>query len=529
MRKGKILSSGFLMVCLFAPEFAHAIRLSGPAEEQYLDINFLMQLWFRHQDISSQNRPNFVNASDRDDVFFRRIRLRFFGSASSWFKFNLVLRDNDFGRDPYDAPFGGQPTHSKRQSNRNTGYIHEFDAILVPSAMTDTRGITLDLHLGYPRVPLGREQFQRAYDNIDLDRTNASLRWTHLAIGDVTGRAFGGYAHIRASNKGSGYSKITLDGFVGAFGGFKNVKNPWDESVVGVGTSTPLCGYTSPNPAISTCLSKARGNSSNNFLYTFRATVQFGEPEGKPVIYNWLYRDTYLGKRKGITLGVSYAFQNKISQHIITDTQGISPGFLGNGAPYNGAGTVNARIPYLLLPNPIGVGSAAVSNNLLDNKVDMKFYGADISWHHGPISFVAEVGQVKFSKILLTDGANNLYPGKSIKNDFWLVKAGYMINPNAVHKFEPYISYSEYKPQIVQVGSGANARLYGDATDFVGANQLTAGQDRSSLGKIKQVGIGINYYYKSENFRWTVEYTRFDEQRNKINNDAVSVQFQWIF
>ncbi|MGB9874296.1 MAG: porin, partial [Hydrogenobacter sp.] len=113
------------------------------------------------------------------------------------------------------------------------------------------------------------------------------------------------------------------------------------------------------------------------------------------------------------------------------------------------------------------------------------------------------------------------YPGRSIKNDFWLVKAGYMINPNAVHKFEPYISYSEYKPQIVQVGSGANARLYGDATNFVGANQ--------PLGKIKQVGIGINYYYKSENFRWTLEYTRFDEQRNKINNDAVTLQFQWIF
>ncbi len=77
-----------------------------------------------------------------------------------------------------------------------------------------------------------------------------------------------------------------------------------------------------------------------------------------------------------------------------------------------------------------------------------------------------------------------------------------MINPNAVHKFEPYISYSEYKSQIVQVGSGANAKLYGDTTNFVGTNQLKAGQDRSSLGKIKQVGI---------------------------NNDTVTLQFQWIF
>ncbi|WP_231967117.1 hypothetical protein [Thermocrinis minervae] len=310
--KKHLLTSSCLALLLFSPEFSHAIKLSTSSEEQYLDINFLIQTWFRHQNISDQNRPNFVNASSRDDVFFRRIRIRFGGSVNQWFKFNLVLRDNDFGRDPYDAPFGGQPTHAKRQSNGNTGYIHEFDLILVPSAMTDLKSLTVDLHLGYPRVPLGREQFQRAYDNIDLDRTNATLRWTHLAIGDVTGRSFGGYVHLRTPPKGQGYSKITFDAFVGAFSSFKNVKNPWDDTVVGVSNNTPLCGYTTPNPNISTCLSKARGNSSNNPLYTFRATLQLGDPEGRPAIYNWLYRDTYIGKRKGITLGVSYAFQNKI-------------------------------------------------------------------------------------------------------------------------------------------------------------------------------------------------------------------------
>ena len=56
--------------------------------------------------------------------------------VNPWFKFNFVLRVNDFGRDPYDAPFGGRPTHAKRQSNRNTGTIHELDAILVPFAGT---------------------------------------------------------------------------------------------------------------------------------------------------------------------------------------------------------------------------------------------------------------------------------------------------------------------------------------------------------------------------------------------------------
>lgn len=524
--KNKKLIGGLLFAAVFAlPEPSHAIRLSGPAEDQYMDINLLMQLWFRQQDISDQNRPNFIGASDRTDVFFRRVRLRFGGSVNPWFKFNFVLRDNDFGRDPYDAPFGGQPTHGRRQSNRNTGVIHELDVVLVPSAMTDMRGITLDLHLGYPRVPLGREQFQRAYDNIDLDRTNATLRWTHLTIGDVTGRAFGGYAHIRGTSKGQGYSRVTFDGFLGLFGGFKNVRNPWDDTVVGVSSTTPLCGFTAPNPGVGTCLSKARGNSSNSPLVTLRGTVTFGDQEGRPAIYNWLYRDTYLGKRKGITLGVSYAFQNKIDQHIITDTQGISPGFLGNGSPQNGAGTVNVRIPYLLLPNPLSVPNSTLANNLLDNKVDMKFYGVDFAWHHGPVSLVAELGQVKFSKLILLDGANNVYPNRSIKNDFWLLKAGYMLNPKSKHKFEPYITYSEYKPQIVQVGTGANARFYGDATNFVGPNTSATG----NLGNIKQMGLGINYYFINENFRWTLEYTKFDEQRNSIKNDAVTLQFQWIF
>ncbi len=525
MRKKLVAGGSLAILAILSPDVAHAIRISGPAEDQYMDVNVLMQLWFRHQDISSQNRPNFIGASSRDDAFFRRLRLRFFGSVNPWFKFNFVLRDNDFGRDPYDAPFGGQPTHRGRQSNRNTGYVHELDATLVPSAAVDMKGITLDLHLGYPRVPLGREQFQRAYDNVDLDRTNATLRWTHLTVGDVTGRSFGGYVHARASNKAQGYRKLTVDGFFGIFGGFKQIINPWDDTVVGVSSSSTLCGYTAPNQGIANCLSKARGNSSNNPLYTFRATLSLGDPEGRPAIYNWLYRDTYLGNRKGITVGVSYAFQNKIDQHIITDTQGISPGYLGTGAPQNGAGTVNVRIPYLLLPNPLSAPTSTLANQLLDNRVDMKFYGFDVAWHHGPLSFVAEMGQVKFSNLLLTDGANNTYPGRSIKNDFWLAKVAYMINPKATHKFEPYISYSEYKPQIVQVGTGTNARFYGDATNFVGANNNI----NNSLGKIKQTGIGINYYYKNENFRWTIEYTKFDEQRSDIKNDAITVQFQWIF
>ncbi|RME07685.1 MAG: porin, partial [Aquificota bacterium] len=106
MKNKKVAGAFLLTAVLFTPELSHAIRLSGPAEDQYMDINVLMQLWFRQQDISDQNRPNFIGASDRTDVFFRRVRLRFGGSVNPWFKFNFVLRDNDFGRDPYDAPFG---------------------------------------------------------------------------------------------------------------------------------------------------------------------------------------------------------------------------------------------------------------------------------------------------------------------------------------------------------------------------------------------------------------------------------------
>ncbi|MFN3472014.1 MAG: porin [Aquificaceae bacterium] len=488
MKNKKVIGVFMIAAALFTPEFSHAIRLSGASEDQYLDINFLMQIWFRQQDISSQNRPNFINASSRSDIFFRRVRLRFGGSVNPWFKFNFVLRDNDFGRDPYDAPFGGQPTHTKRQSNRNTGTIHELDAILVPSVMADMKDITLDLHLGYPRVPLGREQFQRAYDNLDLDRTNATLRWTHLTVGDVTGRAFGGYVHIRGSSKGQGYSKITVDGFLGLFGGFKNVRNPWDETIL----SSPTCGSLSA----AECISRARGNSSNSPLVTLRGVVSFGDPEGRPAVYSWLYRDTYLAKRRGVTIGVSYAFQNNIDQHIITDTQGLSP-----GVPNNGAGTVHVRIPYLLLPNPL----TPLANILLDNKVNMKSYGVDFAWHHGPVSFVSELGQVKFDKLVLVDGSNPYY-NQSIKNEFWLVKGGYMVNPQSKHKFEPYISYSEYKPQIVRVGSS----FYGDATNFIAPNTGPTGP-KSYLGKIKQLGVGINYYYINENFRWTLEYTKLDE------------------
>lgn len=432
MGKFKVLGSGILAFCMLSPEFSHAIRLSGPAEEQYLDINLLVQTWFRYQKISDENRPNFVNApSGNFDTSFRRIRVRMGGSYNEWFKFNFVFRLNNTGRDAYIAPFGGQPQGYLREGGILGGRffsLHELDLILVPSRMFDAKGWTIDLHLGFPRVPLGREQYQRVYDNFEVDRSLSTERWTHFTVGNVTGRSYGGFIHLRNSNNGQGFKNITWDGFLGIFDGFKGIGQPWDETVRnGTGGACDAA-----------CLSQLRSNSKDSFLYTFRTTLMIGEPEGNPRIYNWLYKDTYFGRRKGITLGLSYAMQNDIDQELITDTQGPAPGLAGSGNYLAGAGSVQVRLPYLVLPNPIQVA------NVRNHPVDMQMYGADIAIHYGPFTLLGEVGQHQFKGVWLS----NTLPSVDFKHKWLITKAGWVINPGRVHLWEPYVSYLVWDPDI---------------------------------------------------------------------------------
>ncbi len=501
---------------LFIPETSHAIRVWSASTQQFLDINFLIQTWFRYQKISDKNRPNFIKADDTFDVSFRRIRVRMGGSYNKWFKFNFVFRLNNTGRDAYVAPFGGQPPGYLRQGGLLGGRnfaLHELDLKFVLSEMFDSKGWIIDAHLGFPRVPLGREQYGRTgFDNLESDRTFATLRWTHLTVANVTGRAYGGFIHLRKGTKGKGFSKITWDGFLGVFDGFKGIEQPWDETVRGTSPGN-FCGASPPAP-FAKCMSQLRGNSKDSFLYTFRTTLMLGKPEGKPKGYNWLYRDTYLGKRKGVTIGFSFAMQNDIDQELITDTQGPYPAINGAGNATAGAGSVQVRVPYMILPNPF------TNPQVINNPVDMRMYGADLAVHYKSLSFITEVGQHQFKGVWLSSSN----PSENFKNKWFIAKVGWMINPKNVHLFEPYVSYYIWDPEIKEVGGTA----YGDAANFIGP--ASRGKDRSTLGKIKVTSVGINYWYdRAKLFGWTLEYQKYDEQRNEIDNDAITLQFRFVF
>ena len=522
MKKLALAGAALGAAALLTPETSHAIRVWSASTQQFLDINFLIQTWFRYQKIDDENRPNFVEApSNNFDTSFRRIRFRLGGSYNKYFKFNFVVRLNNTGRDAYIAPFGGQPPGYLRQGGllggRNLA-LHELDLKFALHEMFGASGWIIDAHLGFPRVPLGREQYGRTgFDNLESDRTFATLRWTHLTVANVTGRAYGGFIHVRKGNKAKGFKKITWDGFVGVFDGFKGIEQPWDETarVGDAGTIDPACDNPPPGPRFANCLSQLRSNSKDSFLYTFRTTLMLGKPEGKPKGLNWLYRDTYLGKRKGVTLGLSYAMQNDIDQELITDVQGPAPGVRGNGVQQAGAGSVQVRVPYMILPNPI-----AQFSNVANNPVDMQMYGADIAIHYGPLTLIGEVGQHQFKGVWL--GPSNT--DETFKNKWLIAKAAWVINPGSIHLWEPYVSYYEWNPDIKQVGSNA----YGDAANFI--RPSNQGKDGATLGKIKVTSVGINYWYdKAKLFGWTFEYQTYDEERNEIDNDAFTVQFRFVF
>ena len=520
MRK-LVAGAGLGLAALFTPDVAQAIKIGSPSQSHFLSINFLIQSWLRYQQISDENRPNFVKADNRVDFSFRRIRLRMGGSYNKWFKFNFVMRLNNSGREAYMAPFGGQPAGTIRQTGVLGGYtfaLHELDLKFAIDKMIDTKGWIADLHVGFPRVPLGREQYGRTgFDNLESDRTFATLRWTHLTVGDVTGRSYGGFIHLRKGTKAKGYRKITWDGFFGIFDGFEGIRQPWDKTMsTEVDFSGAACASAGEAgfPGTAKCISQMRGNETDSFLYTFRTTLMFGKPEGKAKAYNWLYRDTYLGKRKGVTLGFSYARQDNIDQELITDVQGISPGVAGNGKMVNGAGTVQTRLPYLILPNPFS------NPEVINHKVDMQMMGVDFAWHHGQFLFTAEAGQVSFKNVWLSPSNTS----ESFDNKFFIVKGAWLINPKSVHKFEPYLSYYVWDPEIVEVNNVA----YGDAANFVRPNKK--GKAGATLGKLKVTSVGINYWYdRAKLLGVTLEYQMIDEERNDIKNDAITLQFRFVF
>ena len=45
MKNKKVIGAFLLTAALFTPDLSHAIRLSGASEEQYMDINLLMQIY----------------------------------------------------------------------------------------------------------------------------------------------------------------------------------------------------------------------------------------------------------------------------------------------------------------------------------------------------------------------------------------------------------------------------------------------------------------------------------------------------
>ncbi len=518
----RLLSAGAALgaLALFSSEPAHSIRVWSASTQHFLDINFLIQTWIRYQQLSKENRPNFVNAPESNiDTSFRRIRFRLGGTYNKYFKFNFVMRLNNTGREAYIAPFGGQPAGYLRQGELLGGRnfaLHELDLRFAIHEMLGMEGWIVDAHLGFPRLPLGREQFGRTgFDNLESDRTFATLRWTHLTVANVTGRAYGGYIHIRKGNKAKGFRRVTFDLFGGVFDGFKGIDQPWDMTISNKAgpPPNPKC----PNN-FAQCLSQMRGNSTDSFLYIARLTFMLGKPEGKPKGLNWLYRDTYLGKRKGVTLGASFATQSGIDQELITDVQGPAPGVKGNGDLANGFGTVQVRVPYLILPNPLA--SQTNFDNIVNNKVNMQMYGADLAIHYGPLTLIGEYGQNKFTGLWLGSSA----PDESITNTWTIVKAAFAINPRSNHLIEPYASYYIWDPEIKDIGGNA----YGDAANFIKPSNQS--RDQATLGALSVTSIGFNYWYTpAKLFGWTFEYQMIDEERNDIKNDAFTVQFRFVF
>lgn len=500
---------GGLASMLAAP--AQAVMVyKNPEKGQHLNIMTLVQTHFRYQEVNDSDRPNFVDGDDSFDTSFRRIRLRLNGGVTPWFKFNWVMRLNRSGQEAFLTPFGGSPSSFDRQNGRfgDEFNLHELDLIFALDKMFDTGNSIWDAHLGFPRVPLGREQYAASgFSEFASDRQFSTLRWTHLTVGDVTGRSLGGFIHTRQHLiENQGYRKTTLDLFGGVFDGFKGVEQPFDETVRGFDGTQP-----SPSDIFA-----VRGTGSDDPLFTLRAALALGDPEGKPKGYHWLYSDTKLGRRHGLTLGASFATQSDIDQELLTDTQGPLPGF-----PNDGAGSAQTRVPFLFLPNPFA------NPAVIGNGVDMTYYSFDFGWHHGPYTLIGEFGRVKFDDVLIGDsladngpaGVHNNLSGHELENDYFIAKAAYAYNAGGGHVFEPFVTWSRWDPDTVTLTNpSGGTRTFGDGP--------VAGQD---LGRIDTTEVGVAYWYKNSAFGAGLSYQFNKEENNDFDNDALVVNFRFRY
>ncbi len=401
----KLLASAVLgagaLALLNAPS-ANAAPTFYFGDGKKLTIFQMVQVWNVYTTKNEKALTGGVSPDNRNDLYIRRGRIGVKGSISKNLKFKVWFAYDGLGKNEATASTGGANANGSH-ANRE---FFIWDALWTWVVDPEWANISI----GYFRPQVGRESITTAFKVISFQKalTNFDLR-KHIVgrgPGRETGINIGGLALNKKLNFNFGIFDTNSTKIVSDKGG-KSTK-------VGDGKKW------SP-------------------MFAARVAWSFGDPEHKK--YKMGYKQSYYGKRNGLTVGLNYTYQGETDK------------FKNNG-----------------------------------------IYGADILANFGPVDFNAEY-DVLYRKNTA---------GQTGKAKIWDVKAGYSIKLQKGQILRPSIMYSQEKKDNNGVLSYKDQKLYEVSLNWLIKKdklKVNASYDYKEVGsgaskkKSSYIGIGFQFIY----------------------------------
>ncbi|RMD46249.1 MAG: porin [Aquificota bacterium] len=296
--------------------------------------------------------PGETNLKDKKaNIYIRRGRFGFKGSIRKDLGFKVWFAYDNLGRDdlnPNDGARGAVKT-----SGLNYSKMEVWDAQFTWKANPEWANITI----GYFRPQVGKESITSGFGVLTLEKGLPNFYVRRHIIGKPDTKTTGAFS----SGNGRVFN-VTLGGLHKDSGWSLNYNFAFADDQ----------NYTD--------------KSNWSPLLTARVAVSIGDPEMKK--YKLGYKQTYFGKRNGVTIGLNYAHQ-------------------GNGIDRD-------------------------KNKKFDKN---ELYGVDLLANYGPVDIAAEYDIMK----------RNWNDGTNYKDTVWEVRAGYLI-PIGKQFIQPVVSYEKFKP-----------------------------------------------------------------------------------
>ncbi len=336
-----------------------------------LEVFLMGQIWMPVS--TNLDIPGETDLKDtKADLYIRRGRFGFKGHLMKNLSYKIWFAHDNLGRDdlnPVDAARGAVKTKGLTYSK-----LEVWDAYFTWSYDKTWANISI----GYFRPQIGKESITSGFAVLSYEKGLPNFYVRRHIIGKPD------KGKSEAFGRSSGNGRIFLINWGGLYKS-KGWSLNWN---LGVGDDQNYTDKSNWSPLISA-----------------RVAVSIGDPEMKK--YKLGYKQTYFGKRHGVTVGLNFGYQG----------EGVDRA----ARKYSGSGSL--------------VRDAQFDNN--------KMYGIDILANYGPVDLFAEYDILKRE---WKDNQVGSFSGKDYTDKVWTVKAAYNFKLSNGQIVQPSVTYGVFDP-----------------------------------------------------------------------------------